>query len=91
MANGLKLTKEIKSMIRSSLDKEENILNLGLDKWENKLKEFEKENKISTESFVKRFNSGKLGDDKKWFEWIFAYKAHNHAKEKLSIVKGIVL
>ena len=91
MANGLKLTKEIKSMIRSSLDKEENILNLGLDKWENKLKEFEKENKISTESFVKRFNSGKLGDDKKWFEWIFAYKAYNHIKEKLNLMKGITI
>ena len=91
MANGLKLTKAKKSLIKSSLNKEENILNLGLSKWKNKLKEFEKVNKISTETFVKKFNSGQLGDDKRWFEWVFAYKAYNHIKEKLNLMKGITL
>jgi len=76
----LKLNKETKSLIKSSLNIEENILNLGLDKWQSKLKEFEKEHKISTEKFVNKFNKGELGDDKKWFEWIFAYKAYNHSK-----------
>lgn len=89
MATTLKLTKETKSLIKSSLDKEGNILNLGLNKWKSKLREFEKENRISTETFVKKFNSGELGDDKKWFGWIFAYKAYKHIKEKLSLMKGI--
>ena len=85
----LKLNEESKSLIRSSLIIGENILNLGLNKWKSKLKEFEKEQKISTEKFVSKFNKGELGDDKKWFKWIFAYKAYNHTKEKLSIMKGI--
>ena len=89
MANHLKLNEETKSLIKSGLNIEENILNLGLNKWKNKLKEFEKEHKISTEKFVSKFNEGKLGDDKKWFEWMFAYKAYNHVKEKLNLVKGI--
>ena len=87
----LKLNKETKSLIKSSLNIEENILNLGLDKWQSKLKEFEKEHKISTEKFVNKFNKGELGDDKKWFEWIFAYKAYNHSKEKLTLMKGITI
>ena len=91
MANGLELTEETKSLIKSSLNKEENLLNLGLSKWKSKLKEFEKENKISTETFVKKFDSGQLGDDTKWFEWVFAYKAYNHIKEKLNLMKGIAL
>ncbi len=91
MANALKLNKEVKLLIKYSLNKEENILNLGLNKWKNKLKEFEKQHRISTETFVKKFNNGELGDDKKWFEWIFAYKAHNHIKEKLNLVKGIAI
>ena len=91
MANGLKLTEETKSLIKSSLNKEENLLNLGLSKWRSRLKKFEKENKISTEAFVKKFNSGQLGDDEKWFEWVFAYKAYNHIKEKLNLMKGIAL
>ncbi len=89
MANNLKLNKETKLLIKSSLNKEENILNLGLNKWKNKLKEFEKKYKISTETFVNKFNKGQLGDDKKWFDWLFAYKAYNHIKEKLELVKGI--
>ena len=87
----LKLNEETKSLIRSSLNIEENILNLGLNKWKSKLKEFEKEHNISTETFVNKFNKGELGDDKKWFKWIFAYKAYNNAKEKLSIMKGITI
>lgn len=89
MATNLKLSKETKSLIKSSLNIEENILNL--DKWKNRLKEFEKEHKIPTEKFVNKFNKGELGDDKKWFEWIFAYKAYNHVKEKLELVKGITI
>ena len=89
MVNSLKLNKETKSLIKSSLNIEQNILNLGLDKWRSKLKELEKEHNISTEKFVIKFNKGELGDDKKWFEWIFAYKAYNHAKERLNLVKGI--
>jgi hypothetical protein len=92
MANAtLKLTKETKSLIKSGLNKEENLLNLGLSRWKGKLREFEKENKLSTDSFVKKFNNGELGDDKKWFEWAFAYKAYKHAKEKLNLLKGIAL
>ena len=91
MASNLKLNEETKSLIKSSLNIEENILNLGLNKWKNKLKELEKEHRISTEKFISKFNKGELGDDKKWFEWVFAYKAYNHAKEKLDLVKGIAV
>ena len=91
MATTVKLNDETKSLIKSSLNIEENILNLGLNKWKNKLKEFEKEHRISTEKFVNRFSKGELGDDKKWFEWVFAYKAYNHTKEKLNLVKGITI
>ena len=87
----LKLNKETKLLIKSSLNIGENILSLGFNKWRNKLKEFEKEHKISTETFVNKFNKGEIGDDKKWFEWIFAYKAYNHTKEKLNIMKGITI
>ena len=87
----IKLNEETKLLIKSSLNMEENILNLGLNKWKNKLKEFEKEHKISTEKFIIKFNKGKLGDDKKWFEWLFAYKSYTHVKEKLEVVKGIAI
>lgn len=85
------LNDETKAVIKSSLNVEENLLELGLSKWNGRLKSFEKEHNISTEKFVDQFNSGKLGDEKKWFDWIFAYKAYIHIKEKLALVKGITL
>ena len=87
----IKLNDETKSLIKSGLSIEENILNLGLNKWKKKLKDFEREHNISTEKFVIKFNKGELGDDKKWFEWIFAYKSCKHIKDKLEIVKGITI
>ena len=85
----MKLNEEAKSLIRTSLNMEENILKLGLGKWETKLKEYENSNGMSTETFVNKFNGGELGDEQKWFDWLFAYKAFNHIKNKLNIMKGI--
>lgn len=91
MTNHVKLNSEAKSLIKSSLNIGENILILGLNKWENKLKTLEKQHKLSTEKFMNKFNKGELGDDKAWFEWVFAYKAHSHIKEKLELMKGIAI
>lgn len=82
---------ETKLLIKSSLNIEANILNLSLEKWGAKLKKFEKEYEMSSSEFLNRFNKGELGDDKKWFEWLFAYKAYEHIKKKLQIMKSISL
>ena len=52
-------------------------------KWGNKLKIFEKEYGMTSEEFLDKFNKGKLGDDKNWFEWLFACKSYNHINKKL--------
>lgn len=85
------LNEEAKSLIRSSLTMEEKILNLGLNKWKTKLIEFERENNMSTEEFFDKFNKGELGDDKKWFKWLFAFKAYVHIENKLRQIKKISL
>lgn len=82
---------ETKLLIKSSLNIEANILNLGLEKWGAKLKKFEREYGMSSSEFLNRFNKGELGDDKKWFEWLFAYRAYEHIKKKLQIMKSISL
>ncbi len=77
------LNEESKSLIRSSLSMEANVLSIGLNKWKAKLKEFEKEYDMSSEEFADKFNKGELGDDKIWFEWMFAYKSYSNIKNKL--------
>jgi hypothetical protein len=87
----MELNDEDKSLIRSSLSTEEKILNLGLRKWGTKLKEFEEEHSMSSEEFLKKFNNGELGDDKKWFNWLFAYKAYIKVRNKLGLIRKISL
>ena len=88
---GAELNEETKSLIRYSLNMEKNILNLSLLKWKTKLKEFEDENNMSTKDFLDKFNKGKLGDDKIWFDWLFAYKAYINIENKLRLIKNIHL
>jgi hypothetical protein len=46
---------------------------------------------MTSKKFFNEFNSGKLGDEEPWFDRLFAYKAYNHAKEKLDLAKKIKL
>lgn len=86
-----KLNEEAKSLIKASLSMEENMLKLGLHKWGTKLKNFEKKHGISSEEFVDKFNKGELGDEKIWFEWMFAYKAYSNIRNKLQLISKISL
>ena len=88
---GNRLNEEEQKIIRNSLALEKNIVETGLKEYANKLKTFEKNNKMKTSEFIDKFNKGKLGDDSKWFEWAFAYKSFNHLKSKLDKIKGIAI
>lgn len=85
------LNEEAKSLIRSSLSMEAKILELGLLKWKTKLKNLESQYEMSSEEFIDKFNKGELGDDKIWFEWMFAYKAYSNVKSKLQLIRKINL
>jgi hypothetical protein len=63
----VELNEESKTVIRSSLDGEENILKLGVRRWEAKLEKFEEENGMTSSEFVQKFNNGELGDNDVWF------------------------
>ncbi len=56
------------------------ILKLSLLEYRKKLKGLEKKHKMTTKTFLQKFNSGKLGDDEEWFDWLYASKAFEHLK-----------
>ena len=60
-----------------------------MNEYKQELKQFEKKNKMKTKEFVKKFEKGELGDEEKWFDWLFAYKAYKHVKKRLEAFKGI--
>ncbi|MEW6606944.1 MAG: hypothetical protein AB1414_05750 [bacterium] len=85
------LSKEAIPLIKSGLLIEESILSLSLKKYQKNLESFEKEYRMSTDEFTKRFNAGELGDDGIWFDWLFASRAIAHISEKLWLLRGITI
>ena len=44
---------------------------------------------MKTKSFIEKFNSGELGDDSEWFDWLFAFKAYQHIKDRINRIASI--
>jgi len=66
-------------------------LSVKADNYLKRLKSFEKTHKMKSVAFSKAFYAGKLGDDAKWFDWLFVYEAYNKIIKQKKIIKGLSL
>jgi hypothetical protein len=87
----LRIQKEAVPIIKSDLAIEENLLKMSLDEYGKDLAILEKKYKISRKDFIQKFESGELGDDAEWFEFLFAYRAFEHVKKKLKLIEEILI
>ena len=55
--------------IKVSLKREYNLYTNAMAFYKNILKEFEQKHRLSTQVFLKRFESGQLGDESDYFDW----------------------
>lgn len=78
-------------ILRSGLEIQRKLLRQSSEKYKRQLEKFEKKYKMKTSQFLRRFQAGKLGDDPQWFDWLFAYKAYRHSREKFKIATKISL
>jgi len=62
--------------IKSSINFKKNILLLNRKSYVTRLKDLEKKYGMTTAQFLKRFNSGKIGDKPDWFDWDFLHRAY---------------
>lgn len=83
------LGQEKLKIIKQGIIREKNIASLGIRSYLSAIKNFEKKYNMGTKEFLDRYKSGELGDDKKWFEWLFHYKAYRHLKGKIRAIKAI--
>jgi len=74
-------------LLKQGLDLEKRMLEFSYNKYRRELEGLEKQHAMPTEEFVTRFNSGILGDNAEWFDWLFAYKALRHVEEKLRAIE----
>lgn len=81
--------KMVSSIINEGLNLKKIALTYSLRNYQSELAAFEKKYRMKSRIFVKRFESGVLGDDASWFEWLFIYRAMQKTEEKLKLLKTI--
>ncbi|MDP8247455.1 MAG: hypothetical protein P9M00_04910 [Candidatus Tritonobacter lacicola] len=69
--------------IKSSIDFKKHILLLSRDAYSKQLRELQKKYDMTTSQFLKKFNSGKLGDEPDWFDWLFFHQAYSHISKEI--------
>jgi len=85
----IKIKEEAIPVVKSGLAIEENILKISLEEYKKDLETFERKYRMSSEIFIQKFESGDLGDDAKWFDFLFAYRAYEHVRKKLKLIEEI--
>ena len=85
----IKIKEEAIPVVKSGLAIEENILKISLEEYKEDLETFERKYRMSSEIFIQKFESGDLGDDAKWFDFLFAYRAYEHVRKKLKLIEEI--
>ena len=81
--------KEVSNVIRSALALDERIAKHKTAKYSNVCKNFETKYKMSSEIFMKKFDSGQLDDRDDFFNWYAAKKGLDIWSKKLDILSGI--
>jgi hypothetical protein len=54
-----------------------------------RLKTFEEKHGMSSEEFRNRFESGVLGDDAEWFDWLYVYEAYNATLRRKALLESL--
>jgi len=65
----LKIDKETLPVVKAGLTMKRNALKFNLKRYQERLSAFEKKYNMDSQTFLKKFNQGELGDDADWFEW----------------------
>lgn len=87
----IKIKEEALPILKSGINLKKKLLSVKVENYLKRLKVFEKKYKMKSEAFLRKFNSGKLGDDEEWFDWLFVYEAYNKIIEQKKIIDGLSL
>jgi len=82
---------EVSDVIRSALAMDERIAKHKKAKYTNICKNFESKYGMSSDIFMKKFESGELDERDEFFDWYAAKKGLDNWSKKLGILSGISL
>ena len=87
----MSINEDALDLVKSGLNLKKRVLKLNLEEYRKRLAEFESKHKMSTRQFLRKFNSGQLGDEQYLFDWLFAHQARKELSSKLSLLRQVKL
>lgn len=76
--------------IKTSLKREYDLYSNAMVFYKNSLKEFEQKHQLSTQVFLKRFESGQLGDEADYFDWYAFAKLLAKWRKAQSVIRSAI-
>lgn len=84
------MTVDTTDAVDSAIRKDLNEGRYVLEKFREKLEEFEDKYDMTSKEFIEKFESGEIGDDQDFFEWYAVYQSKQHWKEKTDKLREAV-
>ncbi len=80
----LKIKDDAFLILKAGLNLQRKLNDIKTEKYFQRLVKFEEKYDMKSDIFIRDFESGKLGDDADWFDWLFVWEAWNKSVNKTS-------
>jgi len=87
--SGIHSREEIRPVINEVLKEHADFAYIRFAGFEKECRAYESEYGMDSEEFLRRFESGDLGDDLHWFDWYAALRGKKLWEKKRSVLRGI--
>ncbi len=77
--------------LKTSLKREYTLCSNAIVFYKKTLKEFEKKYRLTTQTFLKKFEAGQMGDESDYFDWYAFAKLLAHWRKTQSAIRSTVL
>lgn len=78
-------------VLKTAIENEKKLLKSKIAVYSSRLKEYEKKHGMTTDKFLKKFETGELGDEEQWFEWFADADIRKELENKIKVLEGIKL
>jgi hypothetical protein len=80
---------DTKPIIMEALEKQIYFVQARFSGFDRECKEFEKKYRMDSDQFLRKFESGELGDDVQWFDWYASCKGRQLWEKKYKVLSEI--
>ena len=87
----LTLREEVIPLVKSSLGLKRRALEFNLQRYQDRLAQFEQRHGMRSQEFAAKFDAGELGDMAHWFEWQYVLEAHHGTQRQLDLLESVGL